>query len=218
MTHVYLVRHGQAQTGAMDEASYDRLSPLGHDQARWLGDYLAGSGMSPVRIIAGGMRRQQETAHHIAGALEISVATDTRLDEIDYFGLADAMSRARGSAHPETRDEFLLHFPSVMAAWAAGEISCPGESFAGYEDRVQGALHDAETHDRTMLVTSGGIIGMSMRHILGLGIEPFSRVLLQTHNASFHHYQIEAGARRLVTFNATPQLDSAERSTARTFI
>ena len=33
MSEVWLVRHGQAQTGASDEASYDRLSALGHQQA-----------------------------------------------------------------------------------------------------------------------------------------------------------------------------------------
>ena len=39
MVELTLVRHGQAQTGARDEASYDSLSNLGH-QARWLGEVL----------------------------------------------------------------------------------------------------------------------------------------------------------------------------------
>ena len=37
MGEVVLVRHGQANSGATDEESYDRLSDLGHQQARWLG-------------------------------------------------------------------------------------------------------------------------------------------------------------------------------------
>jgi phosphohistidine phosphatase SixA len=35
-----LIRHGQANSAANDEDGYDRLSDLGHQQARWLGDWL----------------------------------------------------------------------------------------------------------------------------------------------------------------------------------
>jgi len=38
MSHITLIRHGQANTGARDEQSYDRLSALGHQQAAWLGE------------------------------------------------------------------------------------------------------------------------------------------------------------------------------------
>ncbi len=40
MSHITPIRHGQANTGARTEADYDRLSPLGHQQAAWLGDHL----------------------------------------------------------------------------------------------------------------------------------------------------------------------------------
>ena len=45
-----------AQSGATDEASYDRLSPLGLQQARWLGEHLAATGQGFDRVIAGGWR------------------------------------------------------------------------------------------------------------------------------------------------------------------
>lgn len=218
MTRVTLVRHGQAQTGAQDEESYDNLSALGIEQARWLGEYLNGTGHGVRRILAGPMRRQQQTAEHVAAALALPVETDERLVEINYFALAASMQERHAAPMPNGRDEFLVHFPQVMAAWKAGEISCPDESFTDYESRVHDALTDAEDAGGTMLVTSGGIIGMAMRHILGLETDAFAHVLLQICNTSLHRYQIEAGERRLMTFNATPHLDTAGREASRTYI
>ena len=39
MSQITLVRHGQANSGAQDEAGYDALSDLGARQSAWLGDY-----------------------------------------------------------------------------------------------------------------------------------------------------------------------------------
>ena len=83
MTQVFLIRHGQAQTGAVDEASYDSLSALGHKQAKWLGDHLAASGHPIKRVVAGDLIRQQETARHIASAMDLDVVIDPHLRELD---------------------------------------------------------------------------------------------------------------------------------------
>jgi broad specificity phosphatase PhoE len=40
MVQIFLVRHGQANSEAKDEVSYDKLSPLGKLQAGWLGQYF----------------------------------------------------------------------------------------------------------------------------------------------------------------------------------
>ena len=40
MTHITLIRHGQANTHATTAEDYDRLSELGQQQAAWLGQYL----------------------------------------------------------------------------------------------------------------------------------------------------------------------------------
>ncbi len=40
MSKITLIRHGQANNTATDEAGYDRLSDLGRQQARWLGEYM----------------------------------------------------------------------------------------------------------------------------------------------------------------------------------
>ena len=40
MVRIFLIRHGQANSEAKDEVSYDRLSALGKIQAGWLGQYF----------------------------------------------------------------------------------------------------------------------------------------------------------------------------------
>ncbi len=218
MSIVSLVRHGQANTGAADEHSYDKLSDLGHRQAAWLGDYLAGSSNGVTRIICGTMRRQRETAAGIAAALDLTVAEDVRLNEINYFALSESLKDRHAISLPNSREGFLDHLPQVMLAWSEGRITSPEESFADYEARVHDMLSEAEAHPGTMLVTSGGIIGMAMRHVLGLDLDAFSHILLQTHNSSLHRYEVEFGQRRLMTFNATPHLDAKGREAARTYV
>ena len=58
MGTLYLVRHGQASFG---EADYDRLSPMGHQQSRRLGEYFAGQGLVFDAVITGTLRRHAET-------------------------------------------------------------------------------------------------------------------------------------------------------------
>ena len=218
MSQVILVRHGQAQTGAADEESYDNLSDLGQQQASWLGEYVATSGHSVHQIICGSMRRQRQTAARINASLSVKVTEDARLDEIDYFSLAASIKERHALELPTGRAEFLEHLPKVFLAWEREEISCPGETFAQYRQRVLDVLSEAETGPGTMLVTSGGIIGMVMREILGLEGAPFAHLLLQTNNASMHGYHIEAGQRRLAYFNAMPHLDLPGRVDSKTYI
>ncbi|MEO8531273.1 MAG: histidine phosphatase family protein, partial [Deltaproteobacteria bacterium] len=62
MVEITWVRHGQATTGATDEDSYDNLSPLGHQQAEWLGSHFAETGRAFDLILSGSFRRQDATA------------------------------------------------------------------------------------------------------------------------------------------------------------
>ena len=53
MSHITLVRHGQANTTARDEENYDKLSDLGHQQARWLGAHLRDTHAHHPRVYCG---------------------------------------------------------------------------------------------------------------------------------------------------------------------
>ncbi len=57
MSEITLVRHGQANTEARDEAEYDRLSPLGHQQSRWLGAHLRTQNQHHTRLYTGTLWR-----------------------------------------------------------------------------------------------------------------------------------------------------------------
>ena len=67
MPTVLLVRHGQASFGAAD---YDVLSATGQKQSELVGEALSRAGVAPDRILAGTLRRQQDTAV-AASALKI---------------------------------------------------------------------------------------------------------------------------------------------------
>ena len=218
MTQIILVRHGQANTGARDEESYDKLSDLGRQQARWLGEYLHGTDHGVTRIISGNLFRQRDTAAEIADKLGFEVTEDPRLKELDYFSLAKSLEEQKNIAMPTDRASFIEHFPKVMEAWEEGAIYSASETYQDFATRVLGALEDAEKQDGTMLVTSGGVIGTAMRHILGLDLHSYAHMLLQVNNSSYHRYTVEYGARRLNMFNALAHLDVPERAYARTFI
>ena len=218
MSIVTLVRHGQANTGATDEESYDNLSDLGRDQARWLAEYVKRSAYAPDRIVAGPLHRQRQTAEIVAEALRMDIETDERLREFDYFGLSQSANNTHAMPFPTDRPGFMTHIPQVMEMWSNGIIDSPRESFADFSTRIAGVMADAEKRDgRTMLVTSGGVVSMAVRTILSLDMGAFAHVMMQVHNSSMHRYVLENGERRLDTFNATPHLDLPDRVAARTY-
>ena len=212
MGEVILVRHGQANSGATDEESYDRLSELGHQQARWLGDYLREREGTFDKVIAGSLRRHRETAFGIGYEDPI---IDQRLNEMDYFNLGQALEDVHGVPFPGP-DEFAAHVPQVMEAWHRAEIKGV-ETFASFEERVTSVLQEAaQPGVRVLCVTSGGVIGMIMRHLLDLDPRRMAHVLLPIMNTSVHRVRVIPQGPILAGFNAIPHLDDPEREHART--
>lgn len=216
MTHITLVRHGQANTEARDEVSYDRLSALGHQQAAWLGGYLDSSSASHTRVYCGTLTRHIETATGM-GCQE--VIQDARLNEMEYFTLAQAMEAQHGLAVPQEREGFIAHLPQVFRAWEAGEIKDPPESWHDFEHRTQSVLADiAAGEGPALVVTSGGFISMAMRQAMGLDTQGMARMALAIMNTSMHRLFPIGGHLSPVLFNAVPHLDSAERHYAQTHL
>ncbi|MEM8538617.1 MAG: histidine phosphatase family protein [Pseudomonadota bacterium] len=212
MGEVILVRHGQANAAATDEESYDRLSDLGHQQARWLGDYLRDREAGFDKVIAGSLRRHRETA---AGMGYKTPQIDPRLNEMDYFNLGRALQDVHGVPFPSP-DEFAAHVPQVMEAWHKAEIKGV-ETFASFENRVTSVLQEAaKPGARVLCVTSGGVIGMIIRHLLNLDPTRMAHVLLPIMNSSLHRVHVIPQGPILAGFNAVPHLDHADRAHART--
>ncbi len=211
MGEIILVRHGQANSSATTEEDYDRLSDLGHQQARWLGDWFRAHEMTFDHVVSGTMRRHRET---VAG-IGLKADEDARLNEIDYYTLSDALHRVKGEPLP-TGDSFATHMPKVFAAWQAAEIE-GAEPYHAFEDRVAALIEDAAQPGRRVLcVTSGGVIGMVLRHVLDLDILKMSHVMLPIFNSSVHKLNVRNGATFMAGYNAIPHLDPPDRAHART--
>lgn len=216
MSHITLIRHGQANTSARDEASYDRLSDLGHQQAAWLGDHLRSSGNHHPRVYCGTLTRHIETAASMGYA---DAVQDARLNEMEYFTLAEAMRDQHGLPIPEEREGFVEHLPRVFTAWAAGEISEPYESWLDFETRTRQALEDiAAGEGPALVVTSGGLISMAMRQAMGLDTTGMARIALAVMNTSMHRLFPIGGHWSPVLFNAVPHLEAPDRHFAQTHL
>lgn len=210
MGEIVLIRHGQANSAANDEESYDKLSDLGHQQAAWLGDYLSDRERPFDKVISGSLRRHRETA---AGLGHDAPLVDPRLNEMDYFNLGKALQDVHGVPFPGP-DEFAAHVPQVMQAWHKAEIR-GNETFASFEERVTSVLQEAtQPGVRILCVTSGGVIGMIVRHLLGLDPTRMAHILLPIMNTSIHRVHVIPQGPILGGFNAIPHLDRPDRAHA----
>ncbi|MDI3338226.1 histidine phosphatase family protein [Defluviimonas aestuarii] len=215
MTELTLIRHGQANSGARTEADYDRLSPLGQQQASWLGEHLRLTGGFD-RVISGTLRRQRETAE----ALNLDArphALDERLNELDYFALSHALQDSHAIPFPTGPEDFAAHVPQVLQLWRSGDVGPDHESYEGFIARVSGAVEDAaQGGPGAVLVTSTGVIATLVALALGLEAVMKARMFLKVMNTSVHRFAVHDGTLHLNQFGATPHLDYPDRHGART--
>ena len=184
---LYLIRHGQASYGVAD---YDRLSPLGVEQARALGTALAGSPMHARRLDAiytGPLVRQRGTAEHLRTAAEAAgrpLPEPTVLDELSEYPAFELLRHwvpllvdedpsfralaGEGAQGPDTIRLLDRAFEHIIGRWCRGEIETPGvESFADFAARVQRGIERIVTAHgkgaRVAAVTSGGVIAVALQ-------------------------------------------------------
>ncbi|WP_204112326.1 histidine phosphatase family protein [Shimia biformata] len=218
MPNITLVRHGQANSAAKDETSYDQLSDLGWTQARWLGDHMRATGDHFQRIYAGTLNRQVDTARGMMGDA-VEIVQDPRLNELSYFTMAQLLDDQQGIPLPDTREGYVAHLPKVFGAWMRDEIADVPERYADFEKRVTDALDDiAAGHGRAVVVTSGGVISLVMRRVLGLDLMGWSQMALAIQNTSVHRLHLVGDRPMLAQFNATPHLEQPDRHHAQTHL
>lgn len=214
MTSLTLIRHGQANNTATTETGYDRLSDLGRQQARWLGEHMRATGAGFDKIVTGSLNRHRQTAEEW-GAQTYTV--DERLNEVRYFDLSERMHAQFGIAVPSTHEEFIDHLPLTFSAWQEGKIEGVAESFHDFQTRVSEVIHElAGTGGNVIAFTSGGFIGMATRVVMGLDIGPFTRAILPIMNSSVHKMHLLPVGLTLTQFNAVPHLEAPERHVAQT--
>lgn len=212
MGEITLVRHGQANSAATNEADYDRLTELGHQQARWLGDWMKAHDGAFDQVVSGSLRRQRETVTNMGWA---DAEVDERLNEITYYELTAEMD-ALGGIQREGPEDFAVHFPATLQAWKEGRIKGT-ESFAAFQTRVEGVIAmAAQPGKRVLCVTSGGIISQAVAHLLRLDIPQMAQIALPILNTSVHRIHVTQHGPILGAFNSAPHLDHSDRLEART--
>lgn len=216
MTEITLIRHGQANSGARDEVGYDRLSPLGHRQAEWLGAHLRDTGGHVPRLFCGTLNRHVETA----ASMGFPEATrDARLNELEYFTLAQLLDIQHGIPVPADREGFIQHLPQVFTAWAEDRIEGAPERFAAFEKRIEDVLREiAAGSGSALVVTSGGLIAMAMRRFLNLDMAATARLALAILNTSVHRLFPIGDQLSPTLFNAVPHLETPDRRFAQTHL
>lgn len=219
MPHITLVRHGQANTMARDEISYDKLSPLGHQQARWLGGHMQSTGDRFQRVYTGTMRRHVETAHSMGAPDHAAIIQDARLNEFAYFTLSQLMEEQHGLPVPTEREGFVSHLPAVLGAWERGEIEGSPETHDAFAARIRDAMDEiAAGQGRALVVTSGGLIGTVLRQTLALDVSGWSQMCLAIMNTSVHRWQMVLGRPLLTQFNNVSHLEHPDRHHAQTHL
>lgn len=238
MSTLYLIRHGQA--GLRDD--YDRLSPLGREQARRLAQWFLQEGIAFERLLAGGLRRQQETAAIVAEAMAASgsappeVETDPRWSEFDldqvYAGIApqiaagDAAFRAQyeellarvRSGEDGIHRQWTAADTAVVRAWIEGRYPFEGESWPAFLDRVHSAFADAARTSarRTAVFTSATPVAISVASLFGSRAPAhIMRLAGAAVNTNFTILDLRGGDAALACFNAFPHLHEPRLRTFR---
>lgn len=220
MSRIILVRHGQASWGRKD---YDKLSDLGHEQARHVGKELAERGVEPVRVVSGSMLRQRDTATGIvAGAgWSLDPVTDDGWNEYAHAAILTAykpayrsmtVMRADLARTMRPRRAFDEMYAVATERWVAGGNDADyDEPFATFGERVLGALGSAAADvgrgETVVVVSSAGSICWVAASLLGGGAPVWTSLQRVIANASLTTLSIGATGPVLRTFNDTSHLE-----------
>ena len=161
MSIIYLVRHAQASFGT---ENYDRLSELGRQQSRWLGEYFAGRGLRFSRAFAGTLTRQRDTAQEILAAMGAqapeAIERHRGLDEYPGEALYRAYAGRDQLEHQRTDfKDYWRTFRAAMQAWADDSLAGVPETWEMFGARIRQALDAASAGHAAQRRGAGGELG-----------------------------------------------------------
>jgi broad specificity phosphatase PhoE len=218
MPEITMVRHGQAKQNATSEEDYDRLSELGRTQAKWAGEHFRNLQLSFDVIVTGTLTRQIDTQILMNIDTKIPVVRDERFNEIRLYDLAGLIKKQFGIDFPKDELSFKRHLNLTFKKWENGEILNPPETFENYKTRVSEGLNEIkDLGEKILLVTSGGIIAMAIKHTLDLTTEALGNCLLASCNTGVTKLLHYDQSFIISQINALPHLETPERWTKRTY-
>jgi broad specificity phosphatase PhoE len=239
MSLLHLVRHAQA---SFLQENYDRLSPLGEQQASILGEYWAARKLKFDRVATGPCERQKRTAQLVTRAYRASNQNFPELQELQEFdeyqaeavlkralpellatdeSIAKLQAAFKSSAtDAEQRKHFQKLFESVINRWVRAEISLKDvESWQEFQTRVNSGLNkflkQGQRAETVAIFTSGGPIAIAMQTALNLSDECALGVSWMSQNCSWSEFLYGADRFTLSTFNSRPHLEDSAMLTYR---
>lgn len=220
MSKLILIRHGQA---SFNRSDYDQLSPLGVQQAKWLGAYFAEANINPTRIITGDLKRHLQTTEGIIQGLASAnekiaeLEQHTGWNEFDFHMIGQAYLKSHPEHAPDQANprSFFSLLRKALRAWSEDQLEgALPETWICFQSRVLEALNFARknTDNETVLViSSGGAISMALQHIMGFDNATLINLNLQTRNTGFSEIYFNGLNSYLASFNAVSHLETAKR-------
>lgn len=184
MTHLYLIRHGQAISATQNVVGNTRLSPLGITQAERLRDRLAATHEIQADVlISSTMLRARHTAEIVAPALHLPIIFDEELEEW-----------RDGDAEGMSEEEYITLFRSIPFEQRALRRVIPtSESWAEFHLRIASAIHHvlSEYENKSIvIICHGGVIESTFLMFFGINTLSFSRSFFgHTRNTSITHWR-----------------------------
>jgi probable phosphoglycerate mutase len=182
MTHLYLIRHGDAKTTSNNILEDPRLTSLGLVQTERLRDRLAATGEIKADIlIASTMLRAQQTAEIIAPALGLPITFDQEVEEWRF---------------PQDKtlnvDEYIELFKNIPHDQKPFFQIIPGaESWVQFMLRACVALNRITQQNAgktIVIVCHGGVIDASFHFFFRLSTVQISAAYFDTQNTSITHW------------------------------
>ena len=218
MVRIFLIRHGQANSKAKDELSYDKLSSLGKIQASWLGQYFKKNELNFDACFSGTLIRQRDTANLLETHKNKEIIRDPRINEIEYYTLSTLVKQQFDKRPPKSGQDFEEHFEFIMSKWKANEIENTPESYVDFVERVSEVFEILKNSgDCILAVTSGGIIAKALQNFLGLSDKVMIKFLLASMNTGVTILNYSNGQFNVEQVNALPHLDHSSRIKSRTY-
>lgn len=215
------VRHGQASYGSAD---YDRLSPIGWQQSRHLGEWLVGHEQRFAHVVCGGMRRHRETLEAITEvyakcALDLPAPVfDTDLNEFDHREVinaylaespgSEAGAPASGERPAPAAVMRMLH--GALSRWAAGAYEAQlREGWSAFGARVaRGGARLLEhcADGNVLVISSAGTIARLAQHALEAPDQRAVELNLSLRNSALCEFHAYDQVLRMGGWNALPHL------------
>jgi len=211
MALLTLVRHGQA---SFLQDNYDKLSALGEQQARILGEYWVRAGAVFDQVYYGPACRHLETGEIVGDVFRkagIHWPKPVTLPELDeYAGIQVMRTFLPGlmETHEDIRaleaefrqtvdqnDAFRVYdrlFQRIVGMWVEEQLDAPEvESWKRFRERVSSGIESIRSrtakNGRIAVFTSGGVIGASVGEALDLAPQKTLEVSWTSRNASLRN-------------------------------